>query len=300
MSGLGLVGDIGKNLLGASANRKAKNARMQALQEATSITNYGYDQAGNALDTGQKALEAGYQAGSQQRHDVAGQMTGVANQTYGAQQDLWAPWMAPGLNAYQNLDALLNDPAAFQTQVAKYSQTPEFQFKMQQATEAAKRSAAATGNRLGANQLAALQDRAQGVASQGFDQWIGRLQQMAQTGMQATGQLSNATQQRGEGLNQALNYGDTSQWDVSKGKDILGINQQRGDLALQKAADLSGLALGTGKVSADYNLAQGQQYQGAIDDISRNADQLASVFTGGASKFTPAAGTGSYNFALGG
>lgn len=255
--------------LGASANRKAKRAREAALAAAKQYTTQGYDTAGNALDVGQTALEGGYSAATGQRQRIGSELGGVAQSTYGAQQDLWAPWMAPGLNAYQNLDKLLNDPQSFNTIVQQYQQTPQFQFQMQQATEQAKRSAAMQGNRLGANQIAALQDRAQGVASQGFDTWVNRLQQLAQTGMQATGQLSQAQSALGQGLGNALQYGDTSQWDINKGKDILGVNQQRGDLALQKASDLSSLALGGGQVGANYALAQGNAYQQGLGNMQK-------------------------------
>jgi uncharacterized protein with PIN domain len=168
--------------------------------------------------------------------------------------------MAPGLKALENFDSLVNNPAAFNDVLQTYSQTPQFKFQVQQATDAVKRQAAAAGNRFGGNQLAALSDRAGEVANQNANQWynnmLDRLGQLSGIGMQAAGNLSNATSQYGRDMGSALQYGDTSAWDIAKGKDILDINRQRGDLALQKANDLASLAGMSGRTAANYALSQ--------------------------------------------
>lgn len=254
------LGDVTSFAIGYGGNRRAKKKQAAALAEAKKRIAEGYTTANTALDTGQTALEQGYTTGTAQRKTVASNLGNVAGQTMQAQRDIWAPWMAPGLNAIQKFDDLVNNPSAFNEALASYSQTPQYKFQVQQATDAVRRQAAAAGNRFGGNQLAALSDRAGDVANQNANQWynqmLDRLGQLSSIGMTAAGNLSGATTQYGQDMGNALQYGDTSAWDISKGKDILDINRQRGDLALQKAYDLSNIAGAAGKMGANYALSQ--------------------------------------------
>jgi hypothetical protein len=47
--------------------------------------------------------------------------------------------------------------------------------------------------------------------------------------------------------------------DVGMGKDVLGINQQRGDIGINRGQDMANLALGRGTIGANYHLAQGEK-----------------------------------------
>lgn len=286
---MSILGDIVGGGLQYTGNKKAKRAQEAALAQAKADLNTGYTSALGSLDTGQSALEQGYAAGTQQRQDVAGKLQGAASDTYGTQKELWAPWMAPGLNAYQKYSDLISNPESYNNTLAAYSQSPEFKFQMQQATDQVRRQAAAAGNRFGGNQLAALSDRATNVANQNVNQWLDRLQTLANTGFQATGQLSNAASNYGSALGNALQYGDTSQWDVSKGKDILDINKQRGDLALQKASDLAGLAGMAGQVGANYALSQGKLMGDMSKSILADGGDLLKQY-GGPSMLTALSG----------
>ena len=274
------LGDVASFAIGYSGNRKAKRAQEAALAQARADLAKGYTAAGGALDTGQSALEQGYTAGTQQRQAVGANLGGLARETYQSQQDIWAPWMAPGLKALENFDSLVNNPSAFNETLQTYAQTPQFKFQVQQATDAVKRQAAAAGNRFGGNQLAALSDRAGEVANQNANQWynnmLDRLGQLSGIGMQAAGNLSNATSQYGRDMGGALQYGDTSAWDIAKGKDILDINRQRGDLAMQKASDLANLSGMGGRIGANYALSQsalGSQFAGnALGGLGPTSD----------------------------
>ena len=187
---------IGGALLNYGIGRKRNKSARKALEEANRVAginiNQGYDTALGALDTGQKALESGYGAAKDTKERIAGEMGDVAQQGFNAQSDMWTPWTVPGLNAYQNMDTLLNDPNGYNTILQKYQSSPQFQFQLKQATDAVQRSAAATGNRLGGAQLSALSGRANDVANQSFNGWLDRLQQMAQTGFNAQANLSQA------------------------------------------------------------------------------------------------------------
>ena len=267
--------DIGGALLNYGIGRKRNKSARKALEEANRVAginiNQGYDTALGALDTGQKALESGYGAAKDTKERISGQMGEVAQQGFNAQSDMWTPWTVPGLNAYKNMDTLLNDPNGYNTILQKYQASPQFQFQLKQATDAVQRSAAATGNRLGGAQLAALSGRANDVANQSFNGWLDRLQQMAQTGFNAQANLSQAQNNLTAGRTNALQYGDTSAFDVGMGKDVLGINQQRGDIGINRGQDMANLALGRGTIGANYHLAQGKNGQDFVNALGQKS-----------------------------
>jgi hypothetical protein len=272
---MGAIGDIGGALLNYGIGSKRNKSARKALEEANRVAginvNQGYDTALGALDTGQQALESGYGAAKDTKERISGQMGDVAQQGFDAQSDMWTPWTVPGLNAYQNMDTLLNDPNGYNTILQKYQSSPQFQFQLKQATDAVQRSAAATGNRLGGAQLAALSGRANDVANQSFNGWLDRLQQMAQTGFNAQSNLSQAQNNLTTGRTNALQYGDTSALDVAQGKDVLGINQQRGDIGINRGQDMANLALGRGTIGANYHLAQGKNGQDFVNALGQKS-----------------------------
>ena len=267
--------DIGGALLNYGIGRKRNKSARKALEEANRVAginiNQGYDTALGALDTGQQALESGYGAAKDTKERISGQMGEVAQQGFNAQSDMWTPWTVPGLNAYKNMDTLLNDPNGYNTILQKYQASPQFQFQLKQATDAVQRSAAATGNRLGGAQLSALSGRANDVANQSFNGWLDRLQQMAQTGFNAQANLSQAQNNLTAGRTNALQYGDTSALDVAQGKDVLGINQQRGDIGINRGQDMANLALGRGTIGANYHLAQGKNGQDFVNALGQKS-----------------------------
>jgi len=272
---LGAIGDIGGALLNYGIGQKRNKSARKALEEANRVAginvNQGYDTALGALDTGQQALESGYGAAKDTKERISGQMGDVAQQGFNAQSDMWTPWTVPGLNAYKNMDTLLNDPNGYNTILQKYQSSPQFQFQLKQATDAVQRSAAATGNRLGGAQLAALSGRANDVANQSFNGWLDRLQQMAQTGFNAQSNLSQAQNNLTTGRTNALQYGDTSALDVAQGKDVLGINQQRGDIGINRGQDMANLALGRGTIGANYHLAAGANGQNLVNALGQKS-----------------------------
>lgn len=270
--------EVAKYAIGSRANKKAQKARLLALADAKKNLETGYREAG-------EGLTSGYALASGQRKDVAGKIGTTGEETFAAQQELWAPWMVPGLKAYENLDRLTNDPNAFNASFQQYTQSPAFQFRMGEATKQIKRQAAAAGNRFGGAQAAALGDRADQVASQGYGEWFDRmtrnLTSMAQTGMQATGQVGQARDALGRTKIGALEYGDTSQWDLDKSKDLA-------QLSIGKAQDFGNLALGTGGANANAALAKGQLQMGVLNDLTQLGGMVLSGGFGGATP-TPTA-----------
>lgn len=274
------LGEIASTIISRNANKKAKQRQEEALASARAGVLSGYDEAGRQLDVGQSALESGYSNATQQRKDVAGKLGDTAASTFSGVENYWTPWQVPGLQSYQQLNDLLNNPSAYQEAVKHFQASPQYQFQLQQATDQMRRAASAAGNRLGGAQLSALSDRAASVADQGFNQWLDRLQTQANTGFAATTNLSNARSALGGQQMQAEQYGDTSAWDLAKGQALQQLAAQRGDLALNKGYDLANLALKGGTVASNYNLAQGQNLVSFIGNMGELAGKAAANMGG--------------------
>lgn len=73
--------------------------------------------------------------------------------------------------------------------------SPGYQFRLNQGLQAIERSASARGNRLGGATMKALNDYAQGSASDEFQRYVGGLQSLAGVGQSATGSIAQAGQQ---------------------------------------------------------------------------------------------------------
>lgn len=251
-------GQIGGSLLSSRANKKAARQRARAFASSSKRIEQAYGEA-------EGALSPAYDSAIAQKKDVAGQIGTQAEQTYAAQKELWAPWMVPGMNAMKQLDNLLNDPSSYEAAFQKYASSPQFKFKMDESTKAMRRQAAVSGNRMGGAQMAALSDRAQDVAGTEFNSWLDRLTAglsgMAQTGMQATGAISNAQSQLGQQKIGALQYGDTSAFDIDKA-------QQLNALKLGRAQDISNLEMGVAGASANATTAQGALQSNLISQLS--------------------------------
>ena len=73
--------------------------------------------------------------------------------------------------------------------------------------------------------------------------------------------------QRGTVHNPGLNVG--------MGKDVLGINQQRGDIGINRGQDMANLALGRGTIGANYHLAAGANAQSLVNSVGKSAEDFS-------------------------
>jgi hypothetical protein len=159
-----------------------------------------------------------------QYQDVATQLGSISNQfNAGYGKDATSAW----------------SPEVVQ---AKLEANPAYQFRMQQGMKAIDRSAAARGNLLSGNTLAAAQEFGQGLASQEYNNQINRLQSAVQT--QAPGINSQAGLLQGAGnyLNQTGQSQGAAAGDI--GKSIANAGQQAYNLG------------GQGQLQASQNQSQ--------------------------------------------
>jgi hypothetical protein len=202
---MGLIGDVISGIMGSGAAKKAAGAQENAAQQALGVSQT--NQA-NSIGTQQNAtLQQGANA---------------------------APYTSAGAGAANQLSSLLGSPGggwnqSFQAPTAaQAAATPGYQFQLQQGENALQNSAAANGGLLSGNEAAAQQQYGQGLASTNYQQTynnafqnyqqnyaqyqnqIGNLQNLTNTGQTATGQV-NALNQAGAQNQGALNYGFSGQ-----------------------------------------------------------------------------------------
>lgn len=108
-----------------------------------------------------------------------------------------APWREAGQRGLTALEQLLGTSGQGPANYDQFTNSPGYQFQLQQGTQAAERSAAARGLLGSGNTLAALNEYGQGLAGTTFNQHLNQLQGLAGIGQGATNATSNAAMQTG-------------------------------------------------------------------------------------------------------
>lgn len=169
-AGIGAIGSIGSALIGGNAAQTAAQEQEQAAQQAEQTQLQMYNQTRSDLSpyrtTGGSALSS------------IADMYGLAGGT--------------GANAGSTGSGVQNFSA--------FTNSPNYQFALQQGGQAVDESAASKGQTLsGANQMAQL-SFGQGLASQQFNQYYANLSGLAGLGESASAQQANANQSTGNSL----------------------------------------------------------------------------------------------------
>lgn len=163
----------GSALLGAGASiisgNKAAGAAEDAAAQSAAVQKYMYDQTRSDY---QPYREVGYKA----LDKLAGMYLGTGG----------SPGAAPGPGSYGG-----------------FMESPGYQFRVDEATKAIERSAAARGGLRSGATMDALQRRVQGVASGEFENYANRLANLAGVGQSATGSTAQAGQNYASGASQA-------------------------------------------------------------------------------------------------
>lgn len=135
--------------------------------------------AGLIGSSGAKSAAGAQVAGMQQGIDYLGGSLNTATQQL-------QPYQQAGTDALGRLSAL------YSGDYSGFEDSPDYQYALQQGTQAVNRAAAATGGRVSGNTLLALNRNAQGLASQNLGNYTSRLMQMAGMGQGAAGAVANA------------------------------------------------------------------------------------------------------------
>jgi hypothetical protein len=236
--------------MSAFSGRAGRLAALGESQKADEI--YRLIAGSNAVGQAQ-SLGALYGAQPQQLSALQGgydAATGYYNQARGES----APYL-PGAYASWNqmLDAAgVNGPGGHDAAVANFRASPGYDWQKQQATDEANRGAAAGGQLLSGNTIAAIQDRASHLADQEYGNYYNRLQGVSDRGQQAVGQVAGIDQALG-GL--AYGYGgDVSNvhGGVAKGAaDIYGNTARLNAAALGNLGNQQITAQGNAQAAGD-------------------------------------------------
>lgn len=176
---IGGVATVASGIMGASAASKAgaqqAAAGQQALQFQEGVYNTEQQNLNPFIGTGTSAL-------------------GSLAQVYGLSVPGAAPG-SPGGGGGNALDAY-----------KAFTQTPFYQFPLQQGQATLERSGAARGLTLSGGQSNALQQYGQNYASQGFGQYLAGLGQLANMGQSSATALGTAGNQAGQSVGQSAGY----------------------------------------------------------------------------------------------
>jgi hypothetical protein len=95
--------------------------------------------------------------------------------------------------------------------LSQFTQSPDYQFALQQGTQAMQRAAAAGGTLISGGQLKAGQEFGQGLATQQFGNYFNRLLSLSQIGQSAASGISNAALTTGQNVGNSIQAGGQAQ-----------------------------------------------------------------------------------------
>jgi hypothetical protein len=174
VGGIGAVGSIGSAVIGSNAAQSAAQTQAQAAEQAQQTQLQMFNTA--------QAAEAPYnQVGQGATQTLAG-LYGINGSGAGT-----------GTPSAQSLNA--------------FTQSPDYQFALQQGTQAMQRSAAAGGTLISGGQLKAGQEFGQGLASQQYGNYYNRLLSLSQLGQSAASGISNSAIQSGAQIGNSIQAG---------------------------------------------------------------------------------------------
>jgi hypothetical protein len=111
-------------------------------------------------------------------------------------QDNMQPFISGGQGASNLLQSFYgiggSDPALGQSALARFQQSPDYQFALKGGSDALDNSAASKGGMLGGNQIRAQTEYGQGLVSQNLQSYLSRLSGMSGQGIQAGGSIAGA------------------------------------------------------------------------------------------------------------
>lgn len=243
------IGSRGEHM--HEAIQRQRGAFQQYGDQALGSLGTGYEQAQGYLLPGFSYAQGGYQAGMGALH--AGQAAGLA--------DLYG-----GLGAaHGTLGQAGQQFAALQGGI-DVTQDPGYQFRLQQGEEAIQRAASASGGRMGGATLQALQEHAQGLASQEYGAAFER--QMGLAGAQAGLASQQAAMQYGAG-GQALGArlgvaGQEAGLSQALAEQQLGLLGQKAGYAAQYGQQQAAMQMGIGGAVAGTYGAEADMQMGLL------------------------------------
>lgn len=197
IGGAGLLGGIGSAVIGSNA---AQSAAQTQAQSALQAQQFQQSEATQAEQFQQQEAQQGQAAEMQMFNTAEGYQQPYNTIGQGADQTL------AGLYGISGSGAGTGTPTS--QSLAAFTASPDYQFALDQGTQAMQRSAAAGGTLISGGQLKAGQEFGQGLATQQYGNYYNRLLSLAQLGQTAAaGQANTATTTGGQIGNTLTNAG---------------------------------------------------------------------------------------------
>ena len=194
-----------------------------------------------------------------QQMRAANHQLNFAKRVYADQNALFQPWRDMGMQgqqAYMSELGLGNAPAGYKG----FSETPGYQYNLNQGLDAAQSAAAARGGMLSGATLQSMQTVGNGLANNEYQTYMNRLQGVGTQGQAAAGNQATAAQNYGQNaINAAGNYGDAAAAGTIGGYNALssGING-----AISSFGYLNGAQQGGTQAGGLGSLFNGQNFLG--------------------------------------
>lgn len=222
----------------------------QALQD--------YNTGNQLIDTAKTDTLGALDRGRAGALTSLGQGLASATGTINSAVDRYNPWVDAGRNAlttYQN-SLGQNGAAGNAAAVSQFQASPGYQYQVDQATDAVARKQSALGALGSGNTMAAITDRASNLANQEYGGWQDRLNNLGNTGLQATGQQTSLLGNLA-GLQQQTGRDEANIYTGTAGQEA-GAYQGYAGLGLGNLSRMSDtkISAGTGALMAGQQAAQ--------------------------------------------
>ncbi len=269
---------VGSALISASAQKRAAREAAEAAEAAAAAQEGSYEMGMEyQLEAAEKAAEAQKYAA-----DVAAkaQIESV-EKSIEAQMDMYnkaradvLPWAEAGQRALGTLEQKI------QAGPGEFTESPGYQFRLDQGKKTLLSSAAATQSLASGRTLKALEEYGQDYASNEYDKFLNRyyqslvpLQEMAKMGQNAAAMTSTQSMQTGASianLQQGLGQG-LSDIFMSEGRGLSDIYQNQGLAAASGYANIgnirANLAMNLGNIKAGQTVAQANAWGSALQGL---------------------------------
>ncbi len=264
-----IIGDLIGSIVSSGQTSKAVNAIVGSL-------NTGIGNIQGAQTAGQNYITSATGQGQAGISQAVGGANDVLAGVNASEQSNLNPYLQLGQTGVNNLNTALAPGGSLTSQFSfdptKIAQNPDYQFQLQQGTQAVQRAAAANGTLQGGGTMKALDQFSQGLASneigQSYNQALNTFntnranayQSLAlplSLGQQATGQSQSAYQNYGNLTGQNLTQGAAQNANLG----LTGANLNA-NMGYKGAQDITSLLAQIGQAKAGGSIAQGKIWSG--------------------------------------
>lgn len=286
---ISFLGDLIGSIVSSGQQSKATNAIVGSL-------NTGIAGIQGAQTAGQGYLTGAVNGGQTQINQATGGANDVLAGVNASEQGNLNPYLQLGQTGVSNLNAALQPGGSLTSQFSfdptQIAQNPNYQFQLQQGTQAVQRAAAANGTLNSGGTMKALDQFSQGLASneigQSFNQALAGFQANRQNnltalalplniGQNATGQSQSAYQNYGNNTGTNLTTGAARAADLG----LQGANLNA-NLGMSGATDIASLLAQIGQAKAGDSLAKGRIWSSLAQGGAQGAQAGLDASAGGA------------------